>query len=224
MQNQPTVLITGANRGLGRALVHAFLGEGFAPILHSRREIVGDYLEWREARFVFGDLRDDDTIDRLQEAVGDHLDVLVNNAAIYSGGWFDLMTQAEIAEVVESDLLAPIFLTKALWPALVKAKGTVVNINSLASISPAAGETAYGAAKSGLRGFSEALQYEATPAGVRVLSAILGGLKTDMTRGRAQHDLMIDPAEAAAVITDLCLTKYDSLRITSIEIKRRLYA
>jgi len=113
MKNQPTVLITGANRGLGRALVHAFLGEGFTPILHSRREIVDDYLEWREARFVFGDLRDEDTIDRLQEAVGDRLDVLVNNAAIYSGGWFDLMSQAEIVEVVESDLLAPIFLTKA---------------------------------------------------------------------------------------------------------------
>jgi NAD(P)-dependent dehydrogenase (short-subunit alcohol dehydrogenase family) len=219
-----TALITGANRGLGLELAHALYGMGYSLIMHSRIVHINECVEWDDVACVFGDLRDDETIERIRDLVnGKPLDALINNAGIYYDVDFPFMDPAMLEDVLDVDLLAPMKLTQVLWFSLAKAKGVVVNINSLAGITPGHGETAYGAAKCGLRGFSEAVQYEAAREKVRVVNVALGGLKTGMTRHRKDHDKMIDPVEAANFIASLCRADYGTMRITNVELKRRIY-
>jgi NAD(P)-dependent dehydrogenase (short-subunit alcohol dehydrogenase family) len=219
-----TALITGANRGLGLELAHALYGMGYSLILHSRIVHINECMDWGEVACVFGDLREDETIERIRDLVnGRPLDVLINNAGIYYDVDFPFMDSAMLEDVLDVNLLGPMKLTQALWFSLSRAKGVVVNINSLAGIVPGQGETAYGAAKCGLRGFSEAVQYEATREKVRVVNVALGGLKTGMTRHRKDHDKMIDPAEAANFVASLCKADYSTMRITNVELKRRIY-
>jgi short-subunit dehydrogenase len=219
-------LVTGANRGLGLELAHALYGAGYHLILHSRITQILECLEWDEVRCVFGDLRDMATIERLREAAqesGGRLDVLINNAGTYLGGDFAYFAPCEITNTFHTNVIAPVLLTQALWPFLVKAQGVVVNISSLAATGPGPGETVYGATKAGLSCFSDGLQYEATRERVRVINVTLGGLNTGMTAHRKDRDKMIDPAEAANFIVRLAGQDYATMRITNVELKRRIY-
>jgi short-subunit dehydrogenase len=98
----------------------------------------------------------------------------------------------------------------------------IININSLAGKSDSPGEAVYAASKHGLRGFSSCLQYDATRDGVTVLDVYLGGMQTDMTKGREGWGKLINPAKAADVIYSLG-RKVSTLRITEAEIRRRRY-
>ena len=219
-------LITGANRGLGLELAHAFYGVGYHLFLHSRIAQICECSEWDGVRCVFGDLRNTATIERMRDMVEESegsLNVLVNNAGVCLGGNFPYFAPCEIADVIRINLTAPLLVTQALWPFLIKAQGVVVNIGSLAATSPGPGEAVYGATKAGLGCFSSGLQYEATRERVRVINVALGGLKTGMTKGREDHDKMIDPAEAAGFIVRLADQEYSTMRVTNVELKRRIY-
>jgi NAD(P)-dependent dehydrogenase (short-subunit alcohol dehydrogenase family) len=213
-----TVLITGANRGLGLELAQVFSDDSFSCILHSRR---GANLTGEQ---VCGDLRSQKTIDALASAAqAKGLDILINNAGVHLAKPFIDMTIEEIREVIEVNLIAPILLTKAVWPIFLRQNsGLVININSLAGRAGGPGESIYSASKAGLAGFGETVQFDATRAGIRVLNLNIGGMRTDMGHGRTGSSKFIDPRDAARAILGFC-EDYPTMRITSADLKRRVY-
>lgn len=225
--NNKTVLITGANRGLGNALAKAFNQADYSLILNARTDLETFIKELRFTfDFVPGDLRDADTISRLAIAASDKdLDILINNAGIYVNAPLTAMKEEQIRETIEVNLMAPMLLTRAVWPVLVrKNTGLIVNINSLAgreATSP--GQAAYCASKHVLRGFSEALQFDASRDGIEVIDVMLGALQTDMQRDRTgDWSKLMDPKEVAQTILSLCMERWSS-RVTEVVICRSTY-
>jgi len=182
-----TALITGASRGLGKALALKFINASdFSAILHCFKTEVHSCL----ATVIRGDLVLPDTIEKLAQH---DVDILINNAGIHFSKPLNELSPDEVREVINTNLTAPMLLTKAMWPTLSKNKGMVININSLAGKQGSQGETAYCASKFGLRGFSQALQFDATQAGVKVLDVFIGGMQTDMAKSKPNFDKLIDP-------------------------------
>ena len=221
---QKVVLITGANRGLGFALSKVFMAGGFRVIAHMRNALVENAEPaWKSStEVVYGDLCSTSTLHDIFLAVGNRLDILINNAGCYQNGRLENLSVSEATRILRTNLLAPIQLAQVLWPALKAAQGAIVNINSLAGLAGGKHEAVYSASKFGLRGFSESLQYEATADGIRVLNVNLGAMNTDMAAGRFEEpDKLIDPAEVADLLFHAI--KYQSLRVTNIDVLRRNY-
>ena len=220
-------LITGAKRGLGAALYRVFHEHDFNCILNCRHADDCEFsdLASEHTYHICGDLCDQWIINRLGHIAREKgVKVLINNAGIYSSDRLVNMTEREFRHVQEVNLVAPVLLTRAVWPVLQETGGIVVNINSIAGLQGGNKELAYCASKHGLAGFSRALQFDATDDGVRVLNVYLGAMNTDMMKGRSKEpEKLIDPNEAAKVIYDLC-RNYDTLRITEATILRRQYS
>lgn len=220
---EKTVLITGASRGLGKALAFVFARQRYNLILHSRRielpEMAGVQID-----YVYGDLKGEGTITRLRE-IGEErgVDILINNAGVHANKSLCDMWPTEIEEMLSVNLIAPILLTRAIWPVFkAKRSGLIVNINSLAGKCGSVGESIYCASKYGLRGFSDALQFEATRENIRVINVCLGAMKTDMTQHREDVDKLIQVEDAANLIFSAC-NEYESLRVTEVDVLRRNY-
>lgn len=219
-----TVLITGANRGLGRALAVEFSKAKCNMILHCRQDAPKLTLSFPSAFVIQGDLRAPQVIiDLVNISHKKGLDILINNAGVYLDLPFPDIFDEELRELMEVNLIAPMLLTKALWSALKrKREGQIININSLASYQGGAGESVYAASKAGITGFSKTVQADATRDGIRVTNIHLGALKTDMCVSRVDYAHLIDPDEAAKIIFQIC-NDYRSLWTSSFEIKRRIY-
>lgn len=210
-----TAMITGAYGGLGRALVSAFSGS-FSVILHCRCHC--DYVD-PPGILVKGDLRDSQTISALSLAANDGLDVLINNAAVYSRKQLSEMNDRDVVDLLEVNLLVPILLVKALWRQLSSRNGMIVNISSIANVSASAGESVYAATKAGLSGFSRAIRWEAKASSIRVVDVCLGAMRTRMKQDHEDFDFLIDPAETASVIVGIC-SQNKTMDVSSIEILR----
>lgn len=239
MKTMAVVLITGAGRGLGRALAEAFAERGHRLILNTKGDSddLWKMSEKHGCRIVRGDVKRKNVIDDLERIASRWgLDVLINNAAIHANVPFSDMSELAIREMIDVNLTAPIILTKRLWPILMRDEGSlVVNINSLAGRTGSDRETIYCVTKYGLRGFSSALQFDGVRDGVRVIDVCLGAMKTDMTKHRDDCEKLIDPSEAAHLILNLCepisknqmcslfFQECPSTRVSEIVINRRLY-
>ena len=201
-------MITGANRGLGKCLAGVFAQEDYGLILHNGMKD--------------GDLRNPATIKKLRELAGDYdLDILINNAGIYTNKYFPETTPEDFTQIINTNLIAPIMLTKAVWHIFEKKKsGVVIFINSVAGTCGSPAESAYCASKFGLKGFADSLQYDGDRAGVKVISVFLGAMRTDMIKDRGGDPLLnIDPHEVALMIFDLA-KEYKGAEATEVVINR----
>ena len=222
-QVKKTVLITGASRGLGAALVAVFASAGYNLILTSRDMNIK---EREGVKIVRGDIKFYNTFVSLVEAADElGVDVLINNAGEYMSKHFDEMTEEDFKEIITVNLIRPMVLTRILWPVLKERGGMVVNINSVAGKVGSDGEVAYCASKHGLRGFASALQHDGVRDGVKVLSVFLGAMRTSMTKHRPDYKKLMNPAEVAMTIKGLCddLSDHPSLRVTEVELHRMKY-
>ena len=142
-------------------------------------------------------------------AESDRLDLLVNNAGVALGGGFLDVTKEEFGWVMAINFQAPVDLTRALLPALLRSSGGhVVNVSSLFGLIGPAGQSAYSSSKYAIRGFSEVLRHELEPHGVGVTTVHPGGIRTriaasaseeEAARGkRAFAKLLTYPADKAA--------------------------
>jgi NADP-dependent 3-hydroxy acid dehydrogenase YdfG len=172
------VVVTGASSGIGEATALRFARAGSRLVLAARRfdrlEALADRIRAHggEALPVGCDVTAAADVrglaEQTLEAFG-RCDVLVNNAGIPGGGWFDDVTAEQIERVVRVDLLGVMLVTKAFLPAmLARGAGHVVNVASLAGRFAAPGIAVYGAAKHGVVAFSEALYHELKPSGILV--------------------------------------------------------
>jgi len=181
-----TWLITGAGRGLGRALALAAADVGDTVIATVRD--LGDAPVGEGIRAVVLDVRDRDAAHAaVAEAVRQtgRLDVLVNDAGYGLVGMIEEVQRDDAVAIVETDLLGPLWLAQAAMPVLrEQGHGHILQISTSGAVGAVPGLGLYNAAKWGLEGFSAALALEAAPFGVRVTIVQCGALDTAWaTRG-----------------------------------------
>ncbi len=188
----PNVLITGCSSGIGRALADAFKSAGFDVWASARRE--ADVVALAAAGFnaVLLDVNDSMALQRLAEQLGE-LDVLINNAGYGAmGPLLDGGTDA-MQRQFETNVFSIVGVTQALFPALRRSKGLVVNIGSVSGVlvTPFAG--AYCASKAAVHALSDALRMELAPFGIRVLEVQPGAINTSFAKNAgAQAELLIN--------------------------------
>jgi NAD(P)-dependent dehydrogenase (short-subunit alcohol dehydrogenase family) len=192
---EKTVLITGANRGIGEALVKEALNRGAKRVFAGTRGALSDTSPRVTALTL-----DVTNASHIQRAVGQvaDLDLLINNAGI--GFSDDLTNIGVIQEHLEVNLMGPLRVTQAFLPLLTRSKGAIVNILSVTSVAPFPLTPSYSLSKAALLSLTQSLRALLTRQGVSVHGVILGAVDTDMTR---VYDVpKVSPESAAAGIFD----------------------
>ncbi|MGM1061435.1 SDR family NAD(P)-dependent oxidoreductase [Saccharothrix sp. Mg75] len=217
LRNQ-VALVTGATAGIGHETAKLFAREGASVIVHGRdatrgADVVAEIkADGGTARFVRADLATAEGVRELASAAGE-VDVLVNNAGIYPFASTADQTREGFEELLAVNVLAPFHLTAALAPAMVaKGAGAIVNVSTIAAVSPVHNAAAYGATKAALESLTRNWAVEFGMSGVRVNSVAPGGVTTGTVMnlfGDAVHDnaatttalrRMSEPREIAEVI------------------------
>ncbi|AMN79026.1 SDR family oxidoreductase [Pseudomonas azotoformans] len=188
----PNVLITGCSSGIGRALADAFKATGYTVWASARRPEDVAALATAGFNAVELDVNDSAALRRLAEQLGE-LDVLINNAGYGAmGPLLDGGTEA-MQRQFETNVFSIVGVTQALFPALRRSQGLVVNIGSVSGVlvTPFAG--AYCASKAAVHALSDALRMELAPFGVRVMEVQPGAIDTSFARNAgAQAELLIN--------------------------------
>jgi 3-oxoacyl-[acyl-carrier protein] reductase len=218
-------LVTGASRGIGRAIAEALLAQGAAvagtATTDSGAERIAAELAGPDRR-VLGlrlDVTDSASVDATLEAIGDGFGgapgILVNNAGITRDNLLMRMKETEWDDVIDTNLTSIYRLCKACLRPMTKArKGRIINIASVVGASGNAGQTNYAAAKAGMIGFSKSLAREVGSRGITVNCVAPGFIDTDMTReltddqrgallGSIPLGRLGQPAEIASVVAFL---------------------
>ena len=172
------ILITGANRGIGRALVEGALRRGARRVYAGTR----DGFTHPDARVVpvVLDVTDAAQIQRAVHAVGS-LDVLVNNAGIAL--YDDLSDPSVLERHLAVNLFGTYAVTQAFLPMLIRSHGAVINNLSVNALAPLPLIPAYSISKAAAFNLTQSLRAFLAPQGVRVHAVLTGPVDTDMTRG-----------------------------------------
>jgi NAD(P)-dependent dehydrogenase (short-subunit alcohol dehydrogenase family) len=178
--------ITGSSRGLGRSLTEAVLAKGDLVAATARNLETLHALVSRYPDQIFPIKLDVTNYAQVHQAVADavshfgRIDVLVNNAGFGIIGAAEAYTEEQVRSQLETNLYAPIEITRAVLPIMRKQRsGRILQISSVGGRVGNAGLTMYQAAKFGLGGFSEALAKEVAPLGILVTCVEPGGFRTD---------------------------------------------
>ena len=199
-------LITASSKGLGKAIAKEFDFNGYNIILNGRDETkVYDTqfeINYKIASYVMcesviGDLRSDDTIQKLYDVSKGQISVLVNNAAIPCYGLpLDEMSDDQMWDSLETNLVAPIKLTRKIYPLLKEqGYGSIININSIVGKEPKKFRSVHSATKWGLKGFSKSLRIEAEEHNVKVINVYPTQIKTVK-----EHTFGLEPYDVAKKI------------------------
>ena len=181
------VVVTGASRGIGRAICLRAAEEGARLLVVARSaadlEVLGDHIESSggSAEPLVVDLAESDAPDRIHEAVSARdLAGLIHSAGVCELGPVAETSPEALDRNWVLNLRLPYLLTARLLPQLKQARGHVVFINSGAGKVAKAGWSAYAASKHGLKALADALREEVGPDGVRVTTLYPGRTATDM--------------------------------------------
>jgi len=215
MKMSKTVLITGASKGLGKALSEIYSRNGYEIIavardsnsLNDLKKIIGE----DRCTIIIGDITQSSTIEKIERIAKEKgIDILINNAGVAYKNSLNNMENDQIDEMINVNLIAPINLTKRLYPILLNQKNSIiVNISSTNGIFPALHNSVYCATKYGLKGFTESLRLEAKDYGIRIIGVYPGGMDTDLFKNVNKTDNpnnVMRPQEAAQVIFESCTT------------------
>jgi len=198
------VVITGAGSGIGRALAQDAAGRGAVLALSDWDEVGLMQTATQVKQATSREMRTDKVDVRDRQALREYaasvhgefgrVNVIVNNAGVALHGDFEEVTYEDFEWVIDVDFWGVVQGTKEFLPFLIESgDGRVVNISSLFGLLGMPGQTAYNAAKFGVRGFTEALRQEMLVAGhpVHVTCVHPGGIKTAIARNArssASHD------------------------------------
>jgi short-subunit dehydrogenase len=185
-----TALVTGSNRGIGRAIAEALAQRPLDLLLCGTRS-PGEYpaLEApaggaREIRPVAVDLSSKDAIEESVAGLGDDarkIDLLVNNAGLMTGGLLEEQEIDDVYAATQVNLVAVMHLTKLLLPHMLeRGGGKIVNNASISGYAYFPAATTYAATKAGVVAFTEALRRELKGTGVTTLHLVTPGVSTDM--------------------------------------------
>lgn len=216
------VLVTGASRGIGKAIAQRFADEGHFVIgtATSKKgaEAIGDYLSESGGIGRILDVCNHEDIDKLFEEIDSvygGINVLVNNAGITKDGLLMRMKDEDWASVIDTNLTAVYRMSRRAVRGMMKARqGRIINITSVVGQMGNAGQANYAATKAGVEGFSRALAREIGSRGVTVNCVAPGFVETDMTEALDERlvNSMLDavpigrmaqPEEIAAAVSFL---------------------
>ena len=224
------VLITGAGRGIGRALAHAFAAAGAKVALlgKTKKNLLEVQRELKDSGaptvVLAADVSDEGAVSRAVAAAEQELgpvDVLVNNAGIFAMAPVEKMDTLVFDRILAVNLRGPFLMCRALLPGMKSRKrGHIVNISSTAGRRGFAGGGAYCASKFGLAGLTEAMRYEARASNVRVTCVYPSTVNTDFVK-KAGMDLAperaIQPEDVANAVVSL-VAMDDRAMTTALEI------
>ena len=178
------VVVTGASRGLGKAIAEAFAAEGAHLVLGSRDQEALDILERQHAGVLVSqcDVSErSDLVALAEAAIGEwgRIDIWVNNAGVAVYGPFLDTTESDFDAMVGTNLRGTYFGSQvALGAMRAHHAGLIVNIGSIAGVLHLPNESAYSATKWAVRGFTGVLRREAAQFNVRVTCVLAGGMDT----------------------------------------------
>jgi NAD(P)-dependent dehydrogenase (short-subunit alcohol dehydrogenase family) len=179
-------LITGAGRGMGVDITKAALAAGHKVVATGRNtESVAKALGESENLFIVKlDVTKQSDADAAVNATVERfgrIDVLVNNAANFMAGFFEELTQEEIGQQLQTSLIGPMIVTRAVLPVMRKQRsGHIIAISSTAGLTSLEFCSAYSASKFGLEGFMLALQTEVTSFGINTTIVNPGFFRTEL--------------------------------------------
>lgn len=203
-------LVTGASRGIGRAIAMTLAQRGATVIGTATSESGAAGIDeavkaggYKGAGKVL-DVTDQASIDALLTAINEEFSaptILVNNAGITRDNLLMRMKDADWEAVLDTNLSSVFRLSKACLRAMMKARhGRIINIASVVGVTGNAGQANYAAAKAGIIGFSKSLAREVGSRGITVNTVAPGFIDTDMTRALAEE-------QRAALLQDIPLAR-----------------
>ena len=211
-----TFWITGASRGIGKAIAEELVRCGARVVLSARSAETLQHLAdtlGAAAMVVPCDVSDPQQVQqayRQMETAGWQPTGLVNNAGIGNFQPFTELSLEAVQAMVAVNLLGAMYCTAAVLPSMLERKqGTIVNILSVAAVTPFRHATVYGATKAGLQMFADALRAEVRSEGIRVINVLPGATATDIwspeVLERYQAQMMSPTSVASAVVALLQL-------------------
>ena len=192
-----TALVTGASRGIGRAVAVELAAAGASVVVGYRtgREEAEALAQEIDGRAVQADVSEPADAARLVEEAGD-LDILVNNAGLTRDGVLARMSDDDWRAVIETNLSAVFYTCRAVTRGMMKRRaGSIVNMSSIVGVHGNWGQANYAASKAGIIGFTKSLAQELGSRGVRANVVAPGYVKTQLTD--------VIPEEARAKMLDL---------------------
>ncbi len=201
MLNDKIAIITGGTRGIGLETVRAFAKNGAKTILFgSRQETVDKAIAklQEEGLEVDGYCPNLNNYSEIEQTIAEilkkygRIDILVNNAGMSADKPIENTPPEEIDKVIDLNLRAVLYLTKAVVPAMKQQKsGVILNTSSMVSIYGQPAGVAYPATKFAINGLTKSLARELAPAGIRVNAVAPGVTNTDMVAALPPE--MIEP-------------------------------
>lgn len=190
-------LVTGASRGIGKAIANALAEQGATVIGTATSEAGAEAITktFTAAGFkgqgMVLDVSNSASVSECLKAITDDFgspDILVNNAGITRDNLLMVMKDEQWDEIINTNLTSVFRLSKAvIRPMMKKRAGRIINISSVVGATGNPGQTNYAAAKAGLVGFSKSLAREIGSRGVTVNTVAPGFIDTDMTRELAEE-------------------------------------
>ena len=186
MSDNKVWLITGAGRGMGVDITKAALKAGHKVVATGRNtdsvaKALGENENLLIVRLDVTKQADADAaVNAAVEKFG-KIDVLINNAANFMAGFFEELTQEEIGQQLQTSLIGPMIVTRAVLPIMRKQRsGHIIAISSTAGLTSLEFCSAYSASKFGLEGFIQALQTEVAPFGINTTIVNPGFFRTEL--------------------------------------------
>jgi len=178
-----TALVTGASKGIGRAIAQELAAAGATVVLgyRSGREEAEALAAELGGRALQADVSSAEEAARLVEEAGD-LDILVNNAGLTRDGVLARMSDDDWRTVIETNLSSVFYTCRAVTrPMMRKRAGAIVNVSSIVGVHGNWGQTNYAASKAGIIGFTKSLARELGSRNVRANVVAPGYVKTQLT-------------------------------------------
>ncbi len=201
--NGKIALVTGASRGIGRAIAETLVARGAIVVGTATSDAgalaISDYLGDKGRGYTL-DVASKTSIDALlanvQADFGD-IDILVNNAGITRDNLLMRMKDDEWQAIIETNLTSLFRMSKSvLRPMMKKRQGRIINVGSVVGSMGNAGQTNYAAAKAGVIGFTKSMAREVASRGITVNTVAPGFIETDMTNA-------LNDEQRAAILTQV---------------------
>ena len=225
------IVITGASRGLGKAIAQRLVKEKAKLALIARTkkdlEVLKDELK-SECEIFVCDVSNEVlvklTVKKIIQKFG-RVDILINNAGIWYEGSTDKHSLEKIKELFLINSIGPIYLTREVLPYMKKQEsGQVLNISSSAGTRPDGGWGVYTSSKYALRGFTDSLKMELEGTGIKVMGFYPGGMNTTLftTAGfKKENEPWMMKKEDIAEIIVFMLKTPDDVTMHHVEVRKQ---
>lgn len=220
-----TMLITGGCDGLGKALAKRFSSRCKVVITSRSEKHAQEVAEELRCDGIAMDVRNAQSIkDGIRHVLDTYgkIDCLINNAGIWIEGKAENNSEEEIQELIETNLLGVLLVTRAVIPSMkIRENGTIINVNSQNGFQAKKERSIYTASKWGVTGFTKSLQEELSEYGIRVMGLYPGKMNTRLF-SKAGIEKKMDDAidiERAVDVVEFMLSMPDDVLITEVGIK-----